>query len=148
MSGSICRKMTSSSEGTTEVSETPSPRAIVAGHGSFAEGLINAVHQICGNGGLFIGMSNSGLSGPDIEANFRERAVAAGIRVFFTDLPGGSATMAVRRIMRTDPHVFLVTGTNLPALLEFAFRADADPGDAARTAAEKGRAALTTHGGQ
>lgn len=140
--------MTSSTSDAGEVTEATTPRAVIAGHGSFSQGLISAVQQISGCGDVFIGVSNSGLSGPDIEANFRERATSAGIRVFFTDLPGGSATMAVRRIMRTDPDIVLVTGTNLPMLLEFVFQADRDPREAARLAAEKGRAALMAHGGQ
>src|SRR5829696_1596745 len=99
--------MTSSANDEGKVAEPVTPRAIVAGHGSFSQGLISAVQQISGCGDAFIGISNSGLSGPDMEANFRERAGGPGIRVFFTDLPGGSATMAVRRIMRTDPDVVL-----------------------------------------
>ncbi|MEO5590058.1 MAG: hypothetical protein ABIS03_10770, partial [Gemmatimonadaceae bacterium] len=70
-----------------------------------------------------------------------------GIRVIFTDLPGGSATLAVRRIMRRMPEVLLVTGTNLPILLEFAFQSDNDPVEAARKSVEKGRAALSSFGG-
>ncbi len=140
--------MTSSTSDAGEVTDVVTPRAIVAGHGSFSQGLISAVQQIAGCGDVFIAVSNSGLSGPDIEAKFRESAESARISVFFTDLPGGSATMAVRRIMRTDPGIVLVTGTNLPMLLEFVFQADADPREAARLAAEKGRAALMAHGGQ
>ena len=49
--------------------------------------------------------------------------------------------------MRDDPSIVLVTGANLATLLEFAFNAGDDPVEAARRAAEKGRAALVTHGG-
>ena len=140
--------MTSSSGDACEAAEAAVPRAIVAGHGEFSQGLISAVQQISGCGDVFVGVSNMGLSGPDIEAAYRERAESTGIRVFFTDLPGGSATMAVRRMMRTHPDIVLVTGTNLPMLLEFVFQADAEPREAARLAAEKGRAALMAHGGQ
>ncbi len=118
--------------------------AIVAGHGSFAEGLVSAADQIAGCGDVFVTLSNSGLAGEDIEAHFRGVAVDRGIRVFFTDLPGGSATMAVRRLMRTEKELVLVTGANLAALLEFAFHAETDPAGAARRAAEKGRASITT----
>jgi len=38
----------------------------------------------------------------------------------------------------------LIAGANLPTLLDFVF-ADAAPTDAARHAAERGRAALTVH---
>ncbi|MGK2961325.1 MAG: PTS sugar transporter subunit IIA [Gemmatimonadaceae bacterium] len=123
------------------------PRAIVAGHAAFSEGLVSAVQQIAGAGGIFLPLSNSGLGGEDIEAAFLSAATQHRISVFFTDLPGGSATLAVRRMMRTDGSIVLVTGANLATLLEFAFHADEEPGEAARRAAEKGRASLVAHGG-
>jgi PTS system N-acetylgalactosamine-specific IIA component len=122
-------------------------RAIVAGHAMFADGMISAVDQISGSGHLFRAVTNTGLSGPGCEMNFRAVAIELGIKVFFTDLPGGSATLAVRRMMRDDSSIILVTGTNLATLLEFAFHSEEDPVQAARLAAEKGRAAIVSHGG-
>ncbi|MGI9043587.1 MAG: hypothetical protein ACR2GK_05620 [Gemmatimonadaceae bacterium] len=123
------------------------PRAIVAGHAAFSEGLVSAVQQIAGAGEIFLPLSNTGLGGDDIEAAFLSAAAEHRIRVFFTDLPGGSATLAVRRIMRADPSIVLVTGANLATLLEFAFHSTGEPAEAARRAAEKGRASLVAHGG-
>jgi len=137
--------MTSNSESEPTASST-SPRAIVAGHGSFPDGIVSAVNQISGCGDVFLPISNSGLSGTDIEDKLRE--ASSKIRVFFTDLPGGSATLAVRRLMRNDPGIVLVTGANLATLLEFVFQPEADPSEAARRAAEKGRTALASYGGQ
>ncbi|MEO8194565.1 MAG: hypothetical protein ABI681_12010 [Gemmatimonadales bacterium] len=139
--------MTSSpGDGPSEATPT-APRAIVAGHGSFPDGLVSAVHQISGRGEVFLAISNSGLSGGDIESRLQAEATESGIRVFFTDLPGGSATLAVRRMMRLDPELVLVTGTNLATLLDFVFQPAADPREAARLAADKGRAALCAYGG-
>lgn len=126
--------------------EQQTPRAIVAGHGLFAEGIVSAVEQITGFGNVFIPLSNAGLSGEDIESRLRARAEELHVKVFFTDLPAGSATIAVRRIMRDTPGVVLVTGANLATLLEFVFRGDERPGEAARHAAEKGRIALAAQG--
>ncbi len=137
--------MTSSSSSDAE--ESPKPRAIIVGHGEFPHGLVNAVQQICGRGALFLAVTNQGLSGQDVESSLRDAAAASDILVFFTDLPGGSATLAVRRMMRIDSRIVLVTGTNLATLLEFVFQSDDDPRDAARRAAEKGRAALDVFGG-
>lgn len=133
MSGSICRKMTSR------------PRAIVVGHGSFPQGMVGAVDLITGRGEVFLAVSNQGLSGEDIEATLREAAASTGAKVFFTDLPGGSATLAVRRLLRDHSDCVLVTGVNLAVLLEFAFQ-QALPVESARQAAEKGRLALAVHG--
>ena len=126
--------------------EPQTPRAIIAGHGSFPEGMISAVEQITGYGKVFVALSNSGLSGEDIESRLRTRSESLGLKVFFTDLPAGSATIAVRRIMRDTEGVILVTGTNLATLLEFAFRGEETPAEAARHAAEKGRTSLCAHG--
>jgi PTS system N-acetylgalactosamine-specific IIA component len=128
-------------------SPLPARRAIVAGHGSFPQGIVSAVEQISGYGSVFVPLSNSGLSGEDIEGQIRDRSAELGIKVFFTDLPAGSATIAVRRIMRDTPGVVLVTGANLATLLEFVFSTDEDAGDAARHAADKGKSAVTVHGG-
>ncbi|MDP9177533.1 MAG: hypothetical protein M3O61_07635 [Gemmatimonadota bacterium] len=125
--------------------EAQTPRAIIAGHGSFPEGMVSAVEQITGYGKVFVAFSNSGLSGEDIESRLRTRSESLGVKVFFTDLPAGSATIAVRRIMRDTAGVILVTGTNLATLLEFVFRGDETPAEAARHAAEKGRTSLSAH---
>jgi len=122
------------------------PRAIIAGHGSFPEGMVSAVEQITGYGSVFVALSNSGLTGEDIESRLRARAETLGVKVFFTDLPAGSATIAVRRIMRDTDGVILVTGANLATLLEFVFRGEETPAEAARHAAEKGRSSLCAHG--
>lgn len=124
---------------------TSNPRAIVVGHGSFPEGMVGAVELITGRGEVFLALSNQGLSGEDIEARVREAAASTGAKVFFTDLPGGSATLAVRRMMRDHSDCVLVTGANLAAMLEFAFH-PGSPVESARLAAEKGRLALATHG--
>jgi len=127
-------------------SNEAAPRAIVAGHGSFPQGIVSAVQQITGFGSVFVPLSSSDLSGEDIEGCIRDRAAELGIKVFFTDLPAGSATIAVRRMMRDTPGIVLVTGANLATLLEFVFREDETPGDAARHAVEKGKIALAAQG--
>ena len=137
--------MKSSPDESLDTSE--SPRAIVAGHGDFPDGLVSAVDQISGRGKLFVAITNRDLSGEDIQARLTDAVSTAGIKVIFTDLPGGSATLAARKMMRTNPEIVLVTGANLATLLEFAFHAEADAAAAARNAAEKGRAALAAVGG-
>jgi PTS system N-acetylgalactosamine-specific IIA component len=138
--------MKSSPDESTDSSE--SPRAIVAGHGDFPDGIVSAVDQISGRGGVFLPVSNRGLGAGDIESVLSEAATSSRVSVIFTDLPGGSATLAVRRMMRANPDLVLVTGANLATLLEFVFQSDADPRAAARNAAEKGRAAIGVFGSQ
>ena len=121
-------------------------RAIVAGHGDFAAGLVSAVEQITGRGAQLIPVSVQGLSVEDIEQLLRSRMQQANVRVIFTDLQAGSCTMASRRILRGMDDAVLVAGTNLPTLLDFVFADGRTPPDAARHAAERGRAANTAHG--
>lgn len=123
------------------------PRAIVAGHGEFGAGLVSAVEQITGRGVQLIPIAVHKLGVEAIEDLLRERMAAEDVRVIFTDLQAGSCTMASRRILRGMPDAVLVAGANLPMLLDFVFSDGADPVGAARHAAERGRAAITAHGG-
>lgn len=130
------------------MTNSDAPRAIVAGHGTFPEGLVSAVDQITGRGSSLRAFSNAGLGREEIESGMRDLLQQHGMSVIFTDLPGGSATLAARRIARDMPAVTVVTGSNLAALIDFVFcDGSMSPGDAARHAADKGRASLAATGG-
>ena len=112
------------------------PRAVVAGHGRFAEGIISAVDQITGLGHLLTPVSNSGLPPAGIDAAIRDALAQSGATVVFTDLPAGSCTATVRRINKLTPGVTLVTGVTLPTLLAFVMGASIEE------AVARGREAL------
>jgi PTS system N-acetylgalactosamine-specific IIA component len=121
------------------------PRAIVAGHGALPAGLVSAVEQITGRGNALIAFSNTGLGREEIESGLRDLLALHGVSVVFTDLPGGSATFAARRVMHDTPGLVIVTGVNLAALMDFVFSAsDLSASEAALRAAEKGRAAIAS----
>lgn len=115
-----------------------SVRAVLAGHGDVARGLCSAVEAITGRGDVFAPLSNAGLGGDTLLAALRDAVEAHDVRVVFTDLPAGSATLAARRLQRERPGLDVVAGANLATLLEFAMRDDATAADAV----EKGRAAI------
>ena len=117
-------------------------RAVVAGHGDFATGMISAVDQITGRGAVFAAMTNRDLSMDDITKNLESLIDRSGAAVVFTDLPAGSATVAARRVQRTRPDLVVVTAISLPVLLDFVFQGDLAAADAARHAVEKGHGAL------
>jgi mannose/fructose-specific phosphotransferase system component IIA len=121
-------------------------RAVVAGHGDFASGLVSAVDQITGHGSAFLALTNRGLSGEDITLQLTEAIDATSASVIFTDLPAGSWTVAARRIQRERPALIVVTAVSLPVLLDYVFQSDADPVNAARHAVEKGHGALAIVG--
>jgi PTS system N-acetylgalactosamine-specific IIA component len=120
-------------------------RAIVAGHGDFAAGMISALVQITGRDDAFVGLSNRDLSAQDVERAMRDVA-SREVEVIFTDLPAGSCTMAARRLQRERPELTVVTGVNLATLLDFVFHDSVAASEAAAHAAEKGRAALVVSG--
>lgn len=122
------------------------PRAIVVGHGEFAGGLVSAVGQICGMADKLVVLSMMGMTPEDIEGTIRQHLARTGARVIFTDLPAGSATIAARRIVKDDPGIVLVSGVNLATLLDFVFNNSVPPAEAARTAAERGKASLIVVG--
>ena len=123
-----------------------SPRALVAGHGDFAAGMLSAVQLISGRDDVFAGKTKRNLGAHEVEAEMRERVAALRIEVIFTDLPAGSCTMAARRLQRDQPYLTVVTGVNLVTLLDFVFQPDDHPEDAARHAVEKGRSSLVVTG--
>jgi mannose/fructose-specific phosphotransferase system component IIA len=130
----------------TKGSGPDKPRAIVVGHGEFAGGLVSAVGQICGLADKLVVLSMMGKTPEDIEGAIREEIARTGARVIFTDLPAGSATIAARRIVKEDPGVVLVSGVNLATLLDFVFNTEVSPTEAARAAAERGKASLIVVG--
>ena len=119
---------------------------MVAGHGGFAAGIVSAVDQITGRGEIFISVATKELGGDAIVEALRAAVIRAGASVVFTDLPAGSCTIAARRVQRERPDLIVVTGANVPALLDFVFQSNLTATDAAVRAAEKGRTALTVVG--
>ena len=112
-------------------------RDIVAGHGTFAAGILSALEQIAGRADRFIAVSNADLEPGAIETILRQTIATHRSRVIFTDLPAGSCTIAARRIQRDQPDLVLVTGAALPTILSYACGGDL------LKSVEQGRAALT-----
>lgn len=117
------------------------PVSIVLAHGELAAGLVSAVEQITGMGSRFVAMSNSGLSGAELEMRLRALVDQTGARVVFTDLPAGSCNIAAFRLLR-DRDVIVVSGVNLPTLLHFVTHPNLTPEEAATEAVERGAPTL------
>lgn len=129
------------SDGGAATPATSAVRAVVAGHGGFAAALVDVVARVAGRGDTLVAVSNDGLDAKGIEAALRAAIETHGATVVFTDLPGGSVTMAARRVAQADPRVTVVTGANAAMLLTYVF---AEPGEAGLTGAiEAARGAIT-----
>jgi N-acetylgalactosamine PTS system EIIA component len=127
---------------TSSVPHAAAPRrAIVAGHGDFAAGMVSAVEQISGMGDTYRAVSSRDLSAVAIDELLRATIDAHGVQVIFTDLPAGSCTIAARRVAREVPGIVVVTGTNLSVLLSWALGTE-DSAAAWSHAIERGRAAM------
>lgn len=127
--------------------ESATPRAIIAGHGEFAAGMVSAVAQITGRGECFVAISNRGRGADEIESALLQAVEATGARVIFTDLPAGSCTIAARKVLRHRADVALVTGANVAALLDFVFQTGLTTAESAAHSADKARGAIQSHGG-
>ena len=97
-------------------------RGTVIAHGDMATGLIDAVKHIAGvTGDFLVALSNRGL-GPDALAQEVQRLAADEPTIVFTDLQSGSCGFAARRCVQEMPQLVVISGVNLPILLEFVMR--------------------------
>jgi N-acetylgalactosamine PTS system EIIA component len=95
-------------------------RGVVVAHADLARALIAAVDRIVGlDDDVLVPVSNDGL-GPDaVRARIAE-AAGTGPSILFTDLREGSCGMAARRTCLNGSGQVMITGVNLPMLLDFA----------------------------
>jgi len=124
------------------MSDAPAARAVVAGHGSFADGIVSAVGHISGRSGALRAVTNEGCDAAGIEAAIGRALDELGAHVVFTDLPAGSCTMAARRLARARGGVTVVVGASAAAVLDFVMGEAGANADAVR-AAGRGRESLT-----
>lgn len=117
-------------------------RGVVVAHGSLADGLVGAVRQIAGvTSGALCGVHNRGRRRREVRA--RIVAELTGPRnLIFTDLRGGSCHLAALIVTREHPGVPVITGVNLPMLLDFVFHRRLGFDELVPRLAEKGRAAI------
>jgi mannose/fructose-specific phosphotransferase system component IIA len=121
----------------------PSVRAVVVAHGSMAAGLVDAVRQITGvDADLVVALSNRGLSPEALAAEVRARI--HGPTIVFTDLQSGSCGFAVRRYCHDLPDLVVMSGVNLPILLEFVMLRELPLAELVPKLISKGRSAISS----
>ena len=103
------------------MSEGGGVRGIVLAHGLLAKGLVDAVRKISGaDEGLIIPVSNEGKSPQTLQEELG-KLLEGGPVIVFTDLPSGSCALVARTCCRGDAGQVVVSGVNLPILLDFVF---------------------------
>ncbi|MEN8375474.1 MAG: PTS mannose transporter subunit IID [Gemmatimonadota bacterium] len=124
------------------MSEAAPARGVVVGHGTLAQGLVDAVRQITGvDGDVVAAISNQGL-GPDALRERIEAALGDGRAIVFVDLRTGSCGHAALRIARERPDTAVLYGVNLPQLLDFVTHRELPLAELVERALERGRSAI------
>ncbi len=95
-------------------------RGVVVAHSDLAEALVRAVERIAGESGALTPVSNE-HKGLEEMRRAVEAACGEGPTVLFTDLSSGSCALAGRFAAAGDRRVAVITGANLPMLLDFVF---------------------------
>jgi mannose/fructose-specific phosphotransferase system component IIA len=123
------------------MNEVKTLRGIVVCHGDLAPALVAAVEQISGITGALVPVSNNGCNRDSLEERI-STAVGSEPAVVFVDMASGSCLFAVLHRLRAQPSVGVVTGVNLPMLVDFVFHRSAPATAAAERAIAKGGEAI------
>jgi mannose/fructose-specific phosphotransferase system component IIA len=117
-------------------------RGVVVAHGPMARAMIDAVYRIAGDAADALQpLSNDAKSPSDLREEL-DRMLGDGPAVVFVDLQAGSCGMAALSSCRDRARRVVVTGVNLPMLLDFVFHRDAPLDEIVGRAVEKGRSAI------
>ena len=117
-------------------------RGIVVAHSELAGALIAAVERIAGHEeGALVALSNEGL-GPEAIRKKLDDLVGDGPAIVFADLREGSCGMAARQVCLGGRTRALVTGVNLPVLLDFVMKRHLPLDELVPRLVERGRAAI------
>lgn len=116
-------------------------RGVVVAHGALAAALVGEAERIGGECGVLSPVSNSECGPEEIERRIAG-AAGPGPAVIFVDMPCGSCFFAAMRTARSRADIRVVTGVNLPMLLDFMHHRTLPPADGAARAADKGSEAI------
>ena len=116
-------------------------RGVIVCHAGLAAALVEAVNQITGLGDALVPVSNEGCDRDSLRDRIAE-ALGRDPAVVFVDLPTGSCMMAALRELQEAHEASIVTGVNLPMLLEFVFHRESTPEEAAERARAAGTDAM------
>ncbi|HAC04499.1 MAG TPA: hypothetical protein EYM78_12805 [Gemmatimonadetes bacterium] len=126
------------------MNEAESALGVVVGHAAMAEGLVQATQRI--TGGLaecLAPLSNDGKT-PDQLKSELEGMVADSRSVVFVDLQSGSCGMAALACCRDSVRRVVVSGVNLPMLLDFVFNRELPFEELVPRLLESGRASIAS----
>jgi len=124
------------------MSEDRPVRGVLLAHGVMARGMVDAVRKIAGvDEGVLLPLSNEGKS-PETLQKELDAIIGDGPAVIFTDLAGGSCAVAAQVSCRAVGNRVVVSGVNLPVLLDFVLKRNLPLHELVPRLLEKGRAGL------
>ena len=95
-------------------------RGIIIGHGTFANAMIATAEKIVGKQSDVQVVSNEGFSCDTLSQHITQLlANDVTDTIVFLDLPGGSCTISCYTIMKDHRDLNVISGVNLPMLIEF-----------------------------
>lgn len=126
------------------MSDGAGTRGIVVAHSALAQALIDAVERIAGVDDALVALSNEGLSPEAVRERLDELA-GDGPAIVFADLREGSCGLAARQVcIGSGPHRALITGVNLPVLLDFAMKRHLPLDELVPRLVERGRGSIAS----
>lgn len=121
------------------MSEPVPVRGILVTHGAMAAGMVDAVRRITGAPeDALLPVSNDGRTPEELKAEILAR-VGDEPALVLTDLGAGSCTLAARLSCQGRRRIAVVTGANLPMLLDFVFHRSLPLDELAERLVDKGR---------
>lgn len=117
-------------------------RGIVIAHGPMGRAMVDAVRRIAGDAAdALVPLSNDGKGPAELKQELDD-LIGEARAIVFTDLQAGSCCMAAMSTCRDGTRRVVVSGVNLPMLLEFVFHTDLPLGELGERVQERGRAAI------
>jgi mannose/fructose-specific phosphotransferase system component IIA len=98
--------------------------AVIVSHGKISDAVLDALYLIAGEQEKIVAVSNMGRDLKQLEDDLysvRKKLEGCKEVIFFTDLRGGSCSIICKKLLKQYKNCALITGYNLPMLIEFTF---------------------------
>ncbi len=124
------------------MSEQALVRGVVVSHGDMANGLIDAVRRIAGDRATGLAAVSNHGKGPGALRSEVDAAAGPGSAIVFVDLQSGSCGLAAAYACRGCVGRAVITGVNLPMLLDFVFNRQLSLDELVARLVDRGRSAI------
>jgi mannose/fructose-specific phosphotransferase system component IIA len=124
------------------VSDVAPVRGVVVAHGPMARAMVDAVRNIAGDAADALHPLSNDRKGTGQLREELDDAMGDGPVVIFVDIQSGSCCMAALSSCQDAARRVVVTGVNLPMLLDFVFHRELPVDELVERVLEKGRSGI------